>query len=73
MAASSHSMRRWRTSHHVDGVMLGRAAYQSPELLLRVDPLLFGEPAPVADAFEAVEAFTPYMARAFSAACGCTT
>jgi tRNA-dihydrouridine synthase A len=50
--------------NHVDGVMLGRAAYQSPELLLRVDPLLFGEEAPVANAFEAVEAFTPYMARA---------
>lgn len=49
---------------HVDGVMLGRAAYQSPELLLRVDPQLFGEPAPVADGFEALEAFTPYIARA---------
>jgi tRNA-dihydrouridine synthase A len=46
---------------HVDGVMLGRAAYQSPEVLLRVDPLLFDAPAPVADAFEAVEAFTPYI------------
>jgi tRNA-dihydrouridine synthase A len=49
---------------HVDGVMLGRAAYQSPELLLGVDPQLFGEPAPVVDAFEAVEAFTPYVAHA---------
>ena len=26
----------------LDGVMLGRAAYQSPELLLQVDPKLFG-------------------------------
>jgi tRNA-dihydrouridine synthase A len=49
---------------HVDGVMLGRAAYQSPELLLGVDPQLFDEPAPVVDAFEAVEAFTPYVAHA---------
>jgi tRNA-dihydrouridine synthase A len=48
---------------HVDGVMLGRAAYQEPELLLAVDPELFGEPAPVADAFEAVDAFEPYVAR----------
>jgi tRNA-dihydrouridine synthase A len=48
----------------VDGVMFGRAAYQSPELLLAVDPLLFGEPAPVADAFAAVAAYEPYMARA---------
>jgi tRNA-dihydrouridine synthase A len=47
----------------VDGVMLGRAAYQSPEMLLGVDPLLFGAPAPVADAFEAIEAYTPYVAR----------
>ncbi|HXZ17316.1 MAG TPA: tRNA dihydrouridine(20/20a) synthase DusA, partial [Roseiarcus sp.] len=47
---------------HVDGVMLGRAAYQNPELLLRVDPELFGEPAPVADAFEALEAFIAVIA-----------
>jgi len=45
-----------------DGVMLGRAAYQTPELLLGVDPLLFGEAAPVADGIEAVAAYEPYMA-----------
>jgi tRNA-dihydrouridine synthase A len=50
----------------VDGVMFGRAAYQSPELLLRVDPLLFGESAPVADSFEAIEAYTPYIERALA-------
>ena len=48
---------------HVDGIMLGRAAYQNPELLIGVDPLLFGEPAPVADGFEAIEAFMPTIAR----------
>jgi tRNA-dihydrouridine synthase A len=47
---------------HVDGVMIGRAAYQNPELLIGVDPDLFGEPAPVADAFEALEAFGPMIA-----------
>ncbi|MGJ3265688.1 MAG: tRNA dihydrouridine(20/20a) synthase DusA [Salinarimonas sp.] len=47
---------------HVDGVMLGRAAYHDPELLLGVDPALFGEAPPVADAFEAVAAFEPYIA-----------
>ncbi len=47
---------------HVDGVMLGRAAYQNPDLLLAVDPVLFGEPAAQADAFAAVEAFEPYVA-----------
>jgi tRNA-dihydrouridine synthase A len=47
----------------VDGVMMGRAAYQNPELLIGVDPELFGEPAPVADGFEAIEAFMPVIAR----------
>ncbi len=46
----------------MDGVMLGRAAYQNPELLIGVDANLFGDPAPVADAFEALEAFRPYVA-----------
>jgi tRNA-dihydrouridine synthase A len=46
---------------HVDGVMVGRAAYQEPELLLHVDGL-FGEAAPHADAFAAVEAYEPYVA-----------
>ena len=48
---------------HVDGIMLGRAAYQNPELLIAVDPAFFGEPAPVADGFEAIEAFMPTIAR----------
>jgi tRNA-dihydrouridine synthase A len=46
----------------MDGIMVGRAAYQNPEMLLGVDPELFGEPAPVADAFEALAAFRPYVA-----------
>jgi tRNA-dihydrouridine synthase A len=50
------------TLAHVDGAMLGRAPYQNPELLLGVDPELFGEAAPVADAFEALEAFLPIVA-----------
>jgi tRNA-dihydrouridine synthase A len=45
----------------MDGVMLGRAAYQNPELLLGVDPLLFETAAPVADAFEALIALRPYV------------
>jgi tRNA-dihydrouridine synthase A len=45
----------------VDGVMMGRAAYQAPELLIGVDPFLFGAPAPVADAFEAIETYLPYV------------
>ncbi|WP_247658509.1 tRNA dihydrouridine(20/20a) synthase DusA [Aquabacter sp. L1I39] len=47
----------------LDGVMLGRAAYQNPDILLEVDPAFAGMPAPHADAFAAVEAFEPYVAR----------
>jgi tRNA-dihydrouridine synthase A len=46
----------------LDGLMLGRAAYQNPDLLVGVDPLVFGVAAPVADGFEAVEAYLPYLA-----------
>ena len=45
----------------VDGVMVGRAAYHDPALLLRVDSELFGEAAPLEDCFEVVEAFLPYI------------
>jgi tRNA-dihydrouridine synthase A len=46
----------------VDGVMMGRSAYQEPWRLLAVDPQLFGEEAPFASQREAVEAFMPYIA-----------
>ncbi|HET7847859.1 MAG TPA: tRNA dihydrouridine(20/20a) synthase DusA [Pseudolabrys sp.] len=48
---------------HVDGVMMGRAAYQEPWRLLQVDPLLFGEPAPFASPKEAALALMPYIER----------
>ena len=48
---------------HVDGVMVGRAAYQTPDMLLGVDPMLFGVPAPLAGSRQVVEAYEPYMAR----------
>ena len=47
----------------VDGVMLGRAAYQNPGLLRDVDPQFFGAPAPLADDFETIEAYMPYVSR----------
>jgi tRNA-dihydrouridine synthase A len=47
----------------VDGVMMGRAAYQEPWRLLAVDPLLFGEQAPFASAKEAGLALLPYIER----------
>jgi tRNA-dihydrouridine synthase A len=46
---------------HVDGVMLGRAAYQEPWRLLEVDPELFGEAAPYATMKEVFEAMFPYI------------
>jgi tRNA-dihydrouridine synthase A len=46
---------------HVDGVMLGRAAYQEPWRLLTVDPELFGEPAPHATMRGVFAAMTPYI------------
>lgn len=48
---------------YVDGVMLGRAAYQEPWRLLAVDPELFGEAAPFATMKEVFEAMTPYIER----------
>jgi tRNA-dihydrouridine synthase A len=47
----------------MDGVMIGRAAYHDPGLLLSVDPEFFGVSAPVGDAFAAVEAYVPYIER----------
>ncbi len=46
----------------MDGVMMGRSAYQNPEILLGVDPICFGENAPVTDAFAALDAYRPYVA-----------
>ena len=48
---------------HVDGVMLGRAAYQEPWRLLNVDPELFGEAAPFAAMKDVLEAMMPYIER----------
>jgi tRNA-dihydrouridine synthase A len=48
---------------HVDGAMLGRAAYREPWRLLAVDPLLFGLPAPAPSPRAALEALMPYVER----------
>jgi tRNA-dihydrouridine synthase A len=47
----------------VDGVMMGRAAYQEPWRLLGVDPLLFGHAAPFASGKDAALALLPYIER----------
>jgi tRNA-dihydrouridine synthase A len=46
---------------HVDGVMLGRAAYHEPGILGSVDARIFGDGETV-DPFEAVERYRPYVA-----------
>ena len=46
---------------HVDGVMIGRAAYADPALLLAVDRRLFGDDAPDLERREAIELFIPYV------------
>jgi tRNA-dihydrouridine synthase A len=48
---------------HVDGAMLGRAAYREPWRLLAVDPMLFGGPAPASSPRAALELLMPYVAR----------
>ncbi|MFN4141399.1 tRNA dihydrouridine(20/20a) synthase DusA [Aestuariivirga sp.] len=48
---------------HVDGVMLGRAAYNTPWLLSEVDRRIFGEAAAeLSSPLEAVERMKPYIA-----------
>ncbi len=48
---------------HVDGVMLGRAAYQEPWRLLPVDADIFGETPRFATMKDVFEAMTPYIER----------
>jgi tRNA-dihydrouridine synthase A len=47
----------------VDGVMMGRAAYQEPWRLLAVDTALFGESARYVTPKQAAEALIPYIER----------
>jgi len=46
---------------HVDGVMLGRTAYQTPAILLGVDSRFFGERR--RELSDAIEAYVDYVAR----------
>lgn len=48
---------------HVDGVMMGRAAYQEPWRLLAVDTLVFGDEPPFASPKDAALALIPYIER----------
>ncbi len=46
---------------HMDGVMVGREAYQSPYLMAEVDQRLFGSDRPVMKRRDVVEAMYPYI------------
>ncbi|NJC99173.1 tRNA dihydrouridine(20/20a) synthase DusA [Candidatus Erwinia dacicola] len=48
---------------HLDGVMMGREAYQNPDLLAQVDRQIFGSSQPVVDPVAVVRAMYPYIER----------
>ncbi|AWX14636.1 tRNA dihydrouridine(20/20a) synthase DusA [Mergibacter septicus] len=50
----------------VDGVMVGREAYQNPQLLGEIDRALFDPTAPVVTSVEAVERMFPYIEQQLS-------
>jgi tRNA-dihydrouridine synthase A len=52
-----------RELERVDGVMLGRAAYHEPALLLQVDSRIFGDTAPAKSADQAARDFRPWIIR----------
>jgi tRNA-dihydrouridine synthase A len=51
----------------VDGVMIGRAAYQNPYALAEWEWALLGGAAPVPSRFEIIERLLPYIEREFAA------
>ena len=51
----------------VDGVMIGREAYQNPYFLADADRILFDDPHPVPSRREVMEQFYPYLQQRFAA------
>lgn len=51
---------------HLDGVMIGREAYQSPYILASVDQELFGSDKPVKKRSDIVRAMYPYIEKELS-------
>ena len=52
---------------HIDGVMVGREAYQNPYLLAEVDQYLFGAMYPLVSRQEVVESLIPYIQQQLAA------
>ncbi|ADN77495.1 tRNA-U16,U17-dihydrouridine synthase [Ferrimonas balearica DSM 9799] len=51
---------------HLDGVMVGREAYQNPYMMAEVDQRLYGDDRPVLSRAEVVEQMIPYLERHIS-------
>ena len=52
---------------HVDGVMIGREAYQNPWMLAEVDSRLFGEPNPASGREQVMDKLIPYVSKQLAA------
>ncbi len=49
--------------NHLDGVMIGRAAYENPWMLAQADRLIFGAATPVPTRHAVLDRFLPYVER----------
>ena len=47
----------------VDGVMIGREAYQNPWILAQADRRIFGDDSPAPDRHQVIERLLPYVER----------
>ncbi|HYN76649.1 MAG TPA: tRNA dihydrouridine(20/20a) synthase DusA, partial [Lamprocystis sp. (in: g-proteobacteria)] len=52
---------------HLDGVMIGRAAYENPWMLAGADGLIFGDPSPPLTRHQVIARFLPYVERQLTA------
>ena len=62
MAGSTRWRKHTHQLQHVDGVMLGRAAYADPYLMADVDRALFGASEPPPSRLDVLDRFMPYVA-----------
>jgi tRNA-dihydrouridine synthase A len=53
--------------NHVDGVMIGREAYQNPWMLAQADRLIFGSESLIENRHQIIEALIPYVDKEISA------
>ncbi len=51
---------------HLDGVMIGRAAYQNPWILVEADRRLFGDDHPIPSRHQIIEQLMPYAQHEFA-------